>query len=93
MSETATVLYDFEGLPENGEISLSAGETVTVTNKSVGDGWWEGTSSNGSTGLFPEAYVQLNNNAQDFYQVCSFLPLSIEGYCHDILYVFFIFIN
>ena len=59
MTEQATVLYDFSGLPESGEVSLREGEVVTVKNKNVGDGWWEGATSDGRTGLFPESYVQL----------------------------------
>ena len=63
--ERATVLYDFDGYAENGEISLQNGETVTVHNKNIGDGWWEGTTSNGRSGLFPAAYVQLIHNDTD----------------------------
>ena len=59
MVEHASVLYDFSGLPESGEISLKEGDVITVTNKSIGDGWWEGSTSDGQIGLFPEAYVQL----------------------------------
>ena len=59
MSEQARVLYDFSGLPESGEITLSEGDIVTITNKHVGDGWWEGTASDGRAGLFPEAYVEV----------------------------------
>ena len=59
MAEQATVLYDFSGLPESGEINLHEGEIVTVKNKNIGDGWWEGTTADGRSGLFPEAYVQL----------------------------------
>lgn len=33
-------------------------ETLTVTRKDVGDGWWEGTNSKGRSGLFPEGYVE-----------------------------------
>lgn len=33
-------------------------ETLTVTRKDVGDGWWEGTNSRGQSGLFPEGYVE-----------------------------------
>ncbi|XP_002127441.2 sorting nexin-33-like [Ciona intestinalis] len=66
MAEQAKVLYDFNGLNENGEVTLYEGETVTVVNKNIGDGWWEGEASGGRKGLFPEAYVQLtpaNNHA------------------------------
>nr|CAB3266462.1 sorting nexin-33-like [Phallusia mammillata] len=59
MTEQASVLYTFEGLPENGEISLVEGETIKILNKNIGEGWWEGQASDGRVGLFPEAYVQL----------------------------------
>jgi len=62
MTEEATVLYDFAGLHENGEISLSEGETIRVINKNIGDGWWEGSTMDGRVGLFPEAYVQVISN-------------------------------
>eukprot|EP01135_Chromosphaera_perkinsii_P004066 Nk52_evm14s267 gene=Nk52_evmTU14s267 len=53
----ARVLYDFDGNQE-GEIDLREGQTITVTDTQVGDGWFEGTVE-GKSGLFPEAYVQL----------------------------------
>lgn len=65
MVEQATVLYDFAGLPESGEICLKEGDIVTITNKSIGDGWWEGSTPSGHTGLFPEAYVELIPAAAD----------------------------
>ena len=60
--EQANVLYDFEGLQENNEISLKSGETVTILNKEIGDGWWEGKTSDGRKGYFPEAYVEIIPN-------------------------------
>lgn len=38
------VLYDFEGEPGTAEMSVTAGEVLTVTKTDVGDGWWEGLS-------------------------------------------------
>lgn len=58
----ATVIYDFEGMKENGEISLMEGEVVTVLKTDVGDGWWEGVTPSGNKGLFPESYVNLAAN-------------------------------
>ncbi|XP_060532360.1 sorting nexin lst-4 [Cylas formicarius] len=52
------VLYDFQGEPNTAEISISAGEVLTVTRTDVGEGWWEGLNSRGKSGLFPEAYVE-----------------------------------
>lgn len=52
------VLYDFSGEPNTAEMSVSAGEVLTVTRTDVGEGWWEGLNSRGVSGLFPEAYVE-----------------------------------
>lgn len=54
----ARALYDFAGEPNTAELSISAGETLTVTRKDVGEGWWEGCNARGQTGLFPAAYVE-----------------------------------
>lgn len=54
----ARVLYDFDGEPGTGEISIREGEILTLSRTDVGEGWWEGKNSRGETGLFPEAYVQ-----------------------------------
>ncbi|EDQ86918.1 uncharacterized protein MONBRDRAFT_38173 [Monosiga brevicollis MX1] len=58
MSEVATALYDFEGDTVHGELSFTAGTQITITNKNIGDGWWEGECQ-GSRGLFPESYVEV----------------------------------
>eukprot|EP00088_Acartia_fossae_P060648 TRINITY_DN7264_c0_g1_i2.p1 TRINITY_DN7264_c0_g1~~TRINITY_DN7264_c0_g1_i2.p1 ORF type:complete len:580 (+),score=112.09 TRINITY_DN7264_c0_g1_i2:24-1742(+) len=55
---TAKVLYDFSAEAGSGEISVREGELVTITRTDIGEGWWEGTSVRGETGLFPEAYVE-----------------------------------
>lgn len=52
------VLYDFSGEPNTAEMSVTAGEILTVTRTDVGEGWWEGLNSQGVSGLFPEAYVE-----------------------------------
>lgn len=54
----ARALYDFVGEPNSAEMSISAGEVLTVTRTDVGEGWWEGLNENGRSGLFPEAYVE-----------------------------------
>ncbi|VEN46084.1 unnamed protein product [Callosobruchus maculatus] len=58
MSFKVRVLYDFQGEPGTAEMSISTGETLTVTRTDVGDGWWEGINSKKQSGLFPEAYVE-----------------------------------
>lgn len=54
----ARALYDFIGEPDSAEMSISAGDILTVTRTDVGEGWWEGLHQNGKSGLFPEAYVE-----------------------------------
>lgn len=54
----AKALYDFHGEPNTAEMTISAGELLTVTRTDVGEGWWEGLNSQGKSGLFPEAYVE-----------------------------------
>jgi len=80
--EQATVVYDFDGMIENGEINLTAGEIVTVHRKDVGDGWWEGTKNDGKSGLFPAAYVTIiqNENNLQPVSVCEFLQILILGF-------------
>lgn len=54
----ALVLYDFEGQAGTSELNIVGGETLTVTSKDVGEGWWEGTNQQGRSGIFPAAYVE-----------------------------------
>lgn len=42
-------------------MSIKAGDVLKVTRKDVGEGWWEGQSASGQTGLFPAAYVQVRS--------------------------------
>uniref|UniRef100_A0A1B6HWD0 Sorting nexin n=2 Tax=Homalodisca liturata TaxID=320908 RepID=A0A1B6HWD0_9HEMI len=51
-------LYDFSGEPGSAELTIVAGEFLTVTRQDVGEGWWEGVNDKGQTGLFPAAYVE-----------------------------------
>lgn len=52
-------LYDFTGESGTAELSIVAGEVLTVIRDNVGDGWCEGFNQSGQSGLFPAAYVQL----------------------------------
>ena len=61
----ARALFDFDAVPENEEIYLSAGEIVTVINQDVGEGWWQGTNSKGETGLFPQDFVEIYDTSND----------------------------
>jgi len=57
-SHLAKVIHDFDAQPGTGEISIRVGEVLNIMRTDVGKGWWEGTCSNGDTGLFPAAYVE-----------------------------------
>lgn len=64
MTTRVKALYDFTGEPNTSEISIEAGEILILTRTDVGEGWWEGTNSQGQTGLFPEAYVEIYKETQ-----------------------------
>lgn len=59
MASRVKALYEFSGEPNTSELTITAGEILTVTRTDVGEGWWEGTSAAGRTGLFPAAYVEV----------------------------------
>ncbi|XP_034940191.1 sorting nexin lst-4-like [Chelonus insularis] len=65
-------VYDFSGEPGTAELSINAGEILTVTRDNVGDGWCEGYNHLGQSGLFPAAYVQ----AIDSSTVTATAPVS-----------------
>jgi len=54
----ARALYDFDAEPGTGEVSIRVGDVLTITRTDVGEGWWEGRTPGGDSGLFPEAYVE-----------------------------------
>jgi len=56
-------LYDFTGESGTAELSITAGELLTVIRDNVGDGWCEGFNQSGQSGLFPAAYVQVVEQA------------------------------
>ncbi|EFP02525.1 hypothetical protein CRE_03505 [Caenorhabditis remanei] len=49
--------YDFEAQPNSGEMTIAAGEILTVIRENIDGGWMEGRNVRGSVGLFPETYV------------------------------------
>ncbi|XP_042211753.1 sorting nexin-18-like isoform X3 [Homarus americanus] len=64
-SLTVRVLYDFDSQPGTGELSIKEGEVLNVTRQDVGEGWWEGSNSQGQAGLFPAAYVEYYFDTQE----------------------------
>ena len=57
MSFEAKVLYNFDAQDEN-ELGIVEGETVTVIDTNVGQGWWMARSSDGRQGVVPESYLE-----------------------------------
>ncbi|XP_063971952.1 sorting nexin lst-4 [Diachasmimorpha longicaudata] len=51
-------VYDFSGEAGTAELSITAGEILTVIRENVGDGWCEGYNQHNKSGLFPAAYVE-----------------------------------
>ncbi|XP_041660993.1 sorting nexin-9b isoform X2 [Cheilinus undulatus] len=60
MALKAQVLYDFTAEPGNNELTVKEGETVTITNQSIGGGWIEAQNSRGEVGLVPEDYIEFS---------------------------------
>ncbi|KAF0023536.1 hypothetical protein F2P81_024166 [Scophthalmus maximus] len=56
----AQVLYDFAAEAGNNELTVKEGETVTITNQSIGGGWIEAQNSRGEVGLVPEDYIEVD---------------------------------
>uniref|UniRef100_A0A3B3VXL5 Sorting nexin n=1 Tax=Poecilia latipinna TaxID=48699 RepID=A0A3B3VXL5_9TELE len=73
----AQVLYDFTAEPGNNELTVKEGETITVTNKSIGGGWIEAQNSRGEVGLVPEDYIEVSQEAPPFHpSLASLVRLS-----------------
>ncbi|KAG5358029.1 Regulator of cytoskeleton and endocytosis [Yarrowia sp. B02] len=58
-AETCTALYDYEAQAA-GDLSFSAGQVITIVQRTADtNGWWTGIVG-GNQGVFPGNYVQLN---------------------------------
>jgi len=57
MTFQARLVYDFQGVSP-GELTVSAGDLVTITDPGVGQGWWMAVAADGREGVIPEAYVE-----------------------------------
>ncbi|XP_062504490.1 sorting nexin-33-like [Corticium candelabrum] len=79
MALRARLLYDFEGDVSSGELNVTEGEVLMVVRQDVGDGWWEGETSNGTRGLFPESYVEVLDDARAMSGVHSAPPPSYNA--------------
>uniref|UniRef100_A0A8C1URA7 Sorting nexin n=1 Tax=Cyprinus carpio TaxID=7962 RepID=A0A8C1URA7_CYPCA len=77
VSTQAQVLYDFTAEPGNNELSVREGETITITNQTIGGGWIEAKNSRGEVGLVPEDYIEINQ-AQPFISGGNAAPLDLS---------------
>ncbi|KAH8270434.1 hypothetical protein KR018_010060 [Drosophila ironensis] len=64
MTSYVRAIYDFSGDPGTSELSIGAGEVLSVTRSDVGAGWWEGKNARGQIGLFPAEYVEVLSAAE-----------------------------
>ncbi|RXM36937.1 Sorting nexin-9 [Acipenser ruthenus] len=72
----ARVLYDFTAEPGNNELTVKDGETITVTNKSIGGGWVEAKNAEGQIGLVPEDYVEIISSSGHAIDLSAFDALA-----------------
>nr|CAD7458348.1 unnamed protein product [Timema tahoe] len=72
-------LYDFNGESGTAELTITAGDILTVTRQDVGEGWWEGVNSLGQTGLFPAAYVEELESSQPPAMPPPPFPVAFTG--------------
>lgn len=79
-SSQVRALYDFTGETGTAELSITAGELLTVIRDNVGDGWCEGFNQSGQSGLFPAAYVQVVDQAAPSSSTCSYFYLGKRIY-------------
>uniref|UniRef100_A0A8C4FHP4 Sorting nexin n=1 Tax=Dicentrarchus labrax TaxID=13489 RepID=A0A8C4FHP4_DICLA len=78
MAVKAQVLYDFSAEPGNNELTVKEGETVTITNQSIGGGWIEAQNSRGEVGLVPEDYIEIFTVVMSFITDAGFSSSKIE---------------
>lgn len=57
MAYQAKVMYNFDA-EGNGELTVRAGDIMTITNTDVGEGWVFGVGVEGKEGLVPEGYIE-----------------------------------
>uniref|UniRef100_A0A8C6NKZ5 Sorting nexin n=1 Tax=Nothobranchius furzeri TaxID=105023 RepID=A0A8C6NKZ5_NOTFU len=76
----AQVLYDFTAEPGNNELTVREGETVTITNQSIGGGWIEAQNSKGQVGLVPEDYIEVRFSDSDTadHDLAFFIHISAD---------------
>lgn len=53
MTSYVRAMYDFSGEPGSSELSIAAGDVLSVTRSDVGEGWWEGKTPVARSGSSP----------------------------------------
>ncbi|XP_034756770.1 sorting nexin-9b isoform X7 [Etheostoma cragini] len=66
MALKAQALYDFTAEAGNNELTVKEGETLIITNQSIGGGWIEAQNSRGEVGLVPEDYIEFSKPVPSF---------------------------
>ena len=61
MTAKARVVYDFEAAAE-GELTVRAGDVVTLTDDNIGQGWVYAIDIYGRQGIIPEDYLDKGFN-------------------------------
>ncbi|XP_067339160.1 sorting nexin-9b isoform X1 [Channa argus] len=79
MALKAKVLYDFTAEPGNNELSVTEGETLTITNQNIGGGWIEAQNSRGELGLVPEDYIEFTKAIPSFPAAGTTAPTPSVG--------------
>ncbi|AWP20014.1 putative sorting nexin-9 [Scophthalmus maximus] len=79
MALKAQVLYDFAAEAGNNELTVKEGETVTITNQSIGGGWIEAQNSRGEVGLVPEDYIEFSKPLPSFSGAGTTAPTPSVG--------------
>ncbi|KAM8831817.1 sorting nexin-9b isoform 2-T2 [Spinachia spinachia] len=87
MALKAQALYDFLAEAGNNELSVKEGETLTITNQSIGGGWIEAQNSRGEVGLVPEDYIEFGKQFPSF-PVASAPPPSLGNVAAQDLSIF-----
>ncbi|XP_074471996.1 sorting nexin-9b isoform X1 [Sebastes fasciatus] len=79
MANKVQVLYDFTAEAGNNELTVKEGETLTITNQSIGGGWIEAQNSRGEVGLVPEDYIDLSKALPSFPGAGTAAPTPSAG--------------
>ena len=75
MSYEARVIYDFDSVSSE-ELGVKEGDTVTVVDAGIGQGWVMARARDGREGVVPEAYLERTAEAGGDMRRASATPSS-----------------